>query len=147
MNARSLVGMSQSARKRAARRDAVRVLMDASHRPWHETDVPGEYFHDPACWIYPKKTLDALRRLVEYEDATQDAVCYSIKDQGAKYRIGERLRPCLNCMKCWPWTETLEGDLAAALAPPKGAPRRFRHLELDDLCDGSGVIAKGSADV
>lgn len=63
------------------------------------------------------------------------------------YRIGERLRPCPNCMKCWPWTEMLLGDLVAALAPPKGAPRRFRHLELDDLCDGSGVIAKGSADV
>lgn len=58
---------------------------------------------------------------------------------GETLRIGQRLRPCPNCMKCWPWTRFENGRIGA-LAPPVGAGKRYMRLELDDICDGSGVI-------
>lgn len=67
------------------------------------------------------------------------------QDRRLLFRLGQRLRPCPNCMKCWPWTRFENGRLGA-LAPPAGAGKCYMRLELEDICDGSGVLpAKGKA--
>ena len=58
----------------------------------------------------------------------------------SKYRIGQRLRPCPNCLNCWPWIKELDGR-RHALAPPAHLRRRFESVTLDDICDGSGVMS------
>lgn len=121
--ARSLVGMTQGAKKQAGRRDALAFLLEHSARPWRETDVLGELFHDPACYLYPRNVDDSLRRLVEYNDATPEAIHYHISDQGIKYRIGERLRPCPGCANC--------------LCPCHLC--RKEHGEMPD-CQGTGLL-------
>ena len=99
---RSLVGMTQGARKRAADRVAVAALgKDRAHAYTREY---GSYL-----------------RSGEYLGAYWTA--------RAKYRIGERLRPCAGCLRCqcrsafdaWP-------ELGEELA--KDHP----------TCDGSGVL-------
>ena len=97
---RSLVGMSMGARKRAADRVAVAAL--GNDRAHAYTREYGSYL-----------------RSGEYLGAYWTA--------RAKYRIGERLRPCPGCfdcaVECWVCHEPHE--------PP------------DELCDGSGVIRTG----
>ena len=53
--------------------------------------------------------------------------------------LGQRLRPCPNCMQCWPWIQFHNGRIGA-VAPPAGAGKRYQRLELYDICDGSGVL-------
>ena len=99
---RSLVGMTQGARKRAADRVAVAAL--GNDRAHAYTREYGSYL-----------------RSGEYLGAYWTA--------RAKYRIGERLRPCAGCLRCqcrsafdaWP-------ELGEELA--KDHP----------TCDGSGVL-------
>ena len=73
MNARSLVGMTMGARKRAAR----------------------------AQYMYAAYVLRDCRRYVLRLFAdTDDGVSHDYKQARKMYRIGQRLRPCNGCAEC-----------------------------------------------
>jgi len=120
---RSLVGMTMGARKRAALWAVfVPHCLDwLGYDPSTSESPQAERRHMTGC-LKHSRTLTALYR-----------------DERAKYRIGEKLRPCPNCLKCWPLTKTLDDGRIAALAP-SGTPKRYQSLTLDDLCDGSGLL-------
>ena len=110
---RSLVGMSQSARKRRSRAVAYLVIVDVTFIEHAETwanAIHSKLFHQRK---FPRHQWD----LEQYAQVR------------AKYRIGEKLRPCVGCLRCqcrsafdaWP-------ELGEALA--KDHP----------TCDGSGVL-------
>ena len=102
--ARSLVGMSQSSRKRAAR----------------------------SAFVSYNETWNQSRYL---------AMC-------AKYRIGERLRPCLGCCACWGHRiSSAYGEIAECCGPQTSGKRKSQikamrkwQETLADNCDGSGVL-------
>ena len=111
--ARSLVGMSQGARKRRARAVAYLVIVDVTFIKHAETWANTEHaqlFHQRK---FPRHQWD----LEQYAQVR------------AKYRIGQKLRPCAGCLRCqcrsafdaWP-------ELGEELA--KDHP----------TCDGSGVL-------
>lgn len=117
---RSLVGMTQGARKRAARFAA-----------WHTAVTYGREVITPAL----RRCIAADRIKLRTENVAAE---YARKR--ARYRIGELLRPCPGCLKCWPWTTRLEDGRVGALAPPADMRRKFPRVTLDDLCNGSGVL-------
>ena len=96
--ARSLVGMSQSARKRAIRALFVELVFTSQGTAIEPTDKGSRWFH-----LWCRGSGDAASRDPEYAALR------------AKYRIGERLRPCPGCMEC----------------DPSG---------FASICDGSGVL-------
>ena len=102
--ARSLIGMTMGARKRAARRFECPGCMECGGldkpklEPWRcygeDIDLGKEQWR-------PYHRCPNMRRIY--------------RQHRAKYRIGERLRPCPGCMEC----------------DPKG---------FASMCDGSGVL-------
>mgnify|MGYP000882079731 CR=1 FL=1 len=108
---RSLVGMSQSTRKRKARAVAFVVINSVT---LFEHAVPlASALHERLYRErgFPRHSEEMMR----------------VSDVRAKYRIGERLRPCPGCfdcaVECWVCHEPHD--------PP------------DELCGGSGVIRAG----
>lgn len=85
MDARSLVGMTGGAKRRAARRDAVTTQPGGratSRKPAVRRHLLSVF---SACW------LDGRPATIErYAEARR------------RYRIGERLRPCPGCCGCNP---------------------------------------------
>lgn len=104
MNARSLVGMTQGARRRAARREYA-----------------------------PERTPESARA-----------------DARARYRIGERLRPCPGCPDCCEWAEPFDDGSFFLHDPEMSHPCEYScdgtPFDCDDegnpppRCDGSGVL-------
>ena len=119
--ARSLVGMTMGARKRAADRVAVAAL--GNDRAHAYTREYGSYL-----------------RSGEYLGAYWTA--------RAKYRIGERLRPCLGCCACWGHRiSSAYGEIAECCGPQTSGKRKSQikamrkwQETLADNCDGSGVL-------
>ncbi len=137
-DSRSLVGMSMSARKRAARRVQTRTHIEECYRGTVEpADKPAEIrrFCVPRCHLVP-------------------------------YRIGERLKPCPGCTGCSIWMirekkpqqfvgrwvpKTQEDrddpafleqilqllDLVNACSP------QDQRTSLSPICDGSGTLPAG----
>ena len=105
MRAQSLCGMSQGARKRAARVEAISgdaaTLALQSRKVW-------------LLW-WRQGCLGGMPKLAAYP---------SIR---AKYRLGERLRPCPGCAECF-----------VCLACENGTCKREHHCM--HICDGSGVL-------
>lgn len=130
MDARRLVGYSEGAKKRAARRDAVTAQPGGRATTRSRVTLRHLLAVFSACHIegHPK----TLRRYAEAR---------------ALYRIGERLRPCRLCPKCRP---DLRWEIRDGMARAHGedcgrdfdgacrcaGPIRF----VDDYCDGSGVL-------
>ena len=108
--ARSLVGISQSARKHTIRALFVELVFTSQGTAIEPTDKGSRWFH-----LWCRGSGDAASRDPEYAALR------------AKYRIGERLRPCPGCfdcaVECWVCHEPHD--------PP------------DELCGGSGVIRAG----
>ena len=110
---RSLVGMTMGARKRRARAVAYLVIVDVTFIKHAETWANTEHAQLFRQRKFPRHQWD----LEQYAQVR------------AKYRIGERLRPCSGCIRCqcrsafdaWP-------ELGEELA--KDHP----------TCDGSGVL-------
>ena len=120
---RSLVGMTMGARKRAADREAVNALgKDRAHA---YTCEYGSYL-----------------RSGEYLGAYWTA--------RAKYRISERLRPCLGCCACWgadvsPAGFGYDAECFGPRVTGGHTKREIRRMwkwqrNLVDDCDGSGVL-------
>ena len=105
--ARSLVGMTMGARKRAAWN-----LAAANHRHRDYND-PNQLF-----------TAE-----VDAEQERQWAT--NLKAAHAKYRIGERLRPCPGCHTCMPGVKGWHIDKVRG---------RFKMPTIAWSCDGSGVL-------
>ncbi len=104
ITARSLVGMSMGARKRAAHREAANALgKDRAHA---YTCEYGSYL-----------------RSGEYLGAYWTA--------RAKYRIGQRLRPCPGCHTCMPGVKGWHIDKVRG---------RFKVPTIAWSCDGSGIL-------
>lgn len=118
---RSLVGMSMGARKRAARCAAVKHPM--------RKRVKLVWFK---CWA-----RDMHRRIMTIDDEMAQR---RYDDARARYRIGERLRPCPGCCTCW------GADSSGEDVNKRGRSRRelraYRKWSatLADDCDGSGVL-------
>ena len=108
---RSLVGMTQGARKRAAWYEALRTSYDGDGGP-----------------ISNRK----LRLCLSVLTAKVLSVTVPIEwrlEVRAKYRIGERLRPCVGCLRC---------QCRSAF---DACPELGEALVKDCLtCDGSGVL-------
>lgn len=113
---RSLVGMTQGARKRAARRDPMERFCLQCRRPLavDEQVEPSPNkeaeFIDPECLACP--------------DCGGETDCFYL-DEVAQvnrqhYGVGQKLRSCLGCSWCG--------------TPPKDGATRFTE------CDGSGVL-------
>jgi hypothetical protein len=112
--ARSLVGMPQGARKRAAWYEALRTSYDGDGGP-----------------ISNRK----LRLCVSVLTAEVLAVTVPIEwrlEVRAKYRIGERLRPCPGCFHCQPGVKGWHID--------RSRSGRFNMPALALHCDGIGVL-------
>ncbi len=119
---RSLVGMTQGARKRAADRVAVAALgNDRAHA----------YTREYGSYLRSGEYLGAYWAARE------------------TYRIGERLRPCLGCCACWGADVSPAGfgyDAECFGPRVNGHTKReiFRmwkwQRNLVDDCDGSGVL-------
>ena len=110
--ARSIVGMSGSAKRRAARALFVELVITSQGTDITPGDKGQRWFH-----LWCRGSGDVASRDPDYAALR------------AKYRIGERLRPCVGCLRCqcrsafdaWP-------ELGEELA--KDHP----------TCDGSGVL-------
>ena len=152
--ARSLIGMTMGARKRSARRFECPGCMECGGldkpklEPWRcygeDIDLGKEQWR-------PYHRCPNMRRIY--------------RQHRAKYRIGERLRPCLGCCACWGCEQDptrifpLSGNTLHWGGPrrldtfqcPMGPPlvgkskqqiARMREWQntLPDDCDGSGVL-------
>ena len=112
---RSLVGMSQSARKRRSRAVAYLVIVDVTFIEHAETwanAIHSKLFHQRK---FPRHQWD----LEQYAQVR------------AKYRIGERLRPCPGCHTCMPGVKGWHIDKVRG---------RFKMPTIAWSCDGSGVL-------
>ena len=115
LTARSLVGMSQSARKRRSRAVAYLVIVDVTFIEHAETwanAIHSKLFHQRK---FPRHQWD----LEQYAQVR------------AKYRIGERLRPCPGCHTCMPGVKGWHIDKVRG---------RFKMPTIAWSCDGSGVL-------
>ena len=118
---RSLVGMTQGARKRAAYQAAVTAL--GNDRAHAYTCEYGSYL-----------------RSGEYLGAYWTA--------RARYRIGERLRPCPGCCACWGHRiSSAYGEIAECCGPQTSGKRKSQikamrkwQETLADNCDGAGAF-------
>ena len=129
---RSLVGMSQSARKRRSRAVAYLVIVDVTFIEHAETwanAIHSKLFHQRK---FPRHQWD----LEQYAQVR------------AKYRIGERLRPCPGCCACWGHRiSSAYGEIAECCGPQTSGKRKSQikamrkwQETLADNCDGSGVL-------
>lgn len=118
MNPLSLLGMTMGARKRAARAiamaEALRGDPDMPFWARNLTERPME--------AEPRDRREALRYFHGNERTHDEAVTYRIVR--ARYRIGERLRPC-------PWKHDERGCMGQG---QEGSGPG------DAYCDGSGVL-------
>ena len=130
--ARSLVGMSQSARKRRSRAVAYLVIVDVTFIEHAETwanAIHSKLFHQRK---FPRHQWD----LEQYAQVR------------AKYRIGEKLRPCPGCCACWGHRiSSAYGEIAECCGPQTSGKRKSQikamrkwQETLADNCDGSGVL-------
>ena len=117
--ARSLVGMSQSARKRAIRALFVELVFTSQGTAIEPTDKGSRWFH-----LWCRGSGDAASRDPEYAALR------------AKYRIGERLRPCPGCLRCRSCSgcEVLDFEGERCARCGKECPSEPTQ------CDGSGVL-------
>lgn len=109
--ARSLVGMTQGARKRAAWYEALRTSYDGDGGP-----------------ISNRKLRLCLRTALTPKVLADTVPIEWRLEVRAKYRIGERLRPCPGCVRC-----RCNTGLAAY-------PKLGEALCTGTGCDGSGVL-------
>ncbi len=126
--ARSLVGMSQSSRKRKARAVAFVVINSVT---FFEHAVPlASALHERLYRErgFPRHSEEMMR----------------VRDVRSKYRIGEKLRPCPGCCACWGCSAvTILGEITECCGPKtRGKSRRqIRAMrKWWDDCDGSGVL-------
>lgn len=114
--ARSLVGMSQSSRKRKARAVAFVVINSVT---FFEHAVPlASALHERLYRErgFPRHSEEMMR----------------VRDVRSKYRIGERLRQCPGCFHCQPGVKGWHID--------RSRSGRFNMPALALHCDGSGVL-------
>lgn len=124
MDDRRLVGMTNGARKRAARTATASAYnlrssgSDCTAWAWNmgETDIP----------VYPHDRRAALRYFVECELADRAPADYA--EARKRYRVGERLQICRWCKG--------GGGCKSIGAHLQWVNDRFR------ACDGSGVVRK-----
>ena len=118
---RSLVGMTQGARKRAWLRGALNdYLFPHQNSTGAEHDVRSDY---------------------SWSEIKMDAPYLGTK-------LGERLRPCPGCCACWGVRmSTAYGEIAECVGPDtRGRSKRqirmmrHYHSDLREDCDGSGVL-------
>ena len=134
--ARSLVGMTMGARKRAAYYEALRSSYDGDGGP-----------------ISNRKLRLCLRTALLTPEVLSDSVPLDYRlDVRAKYRIGERLRPCPGCPecehgKCWRCANcgTTKGLCDLTLAEVrckcgKGCGQWRISFPATTVCNGSGVL-------
>ena len=112
--ARSLVGMTMGARKRAAWYEALRTSYDGDGGP-----------------ISNRKLRLCLSVLTAKVLSVTVPTEWRLEVR-AKYRIGEKLRPCPGCCLC----QALCRDCAADRDPN----RLYRVCAYNDCEDGSGVL-------
>ena len=110
--ARSLVGMSMGARKRAAWYEALRSSHDGDGGP-----------------ISNRKLRLCLRNPLTVRVLAVTVPTEWRLEVRAKYRIGERLRPCAGCLRC-------KCRSAFDACPELGEELAKDH----PTCDGSGVL-------
>lgn len=130
MNPRSLPGMPQGARKRAARRDAVTAEESGIY-----TDKGAEH---PA--LLRRHMLAVFFANVVDDEETKRRYA----EARARYRIGERLRPCRGCYECIPKCAACGGHRSVATT---ANDQDGNAIEIPcpiccywDPCDGSGVL-------
>ena len=130
--ARSLVGMSQSSRKRKARAVAFVVINSVT---FFEHAVPlASALHER---LYRERGFPRHSEEMRL-----------VRDVRAKYRIGERLRPCPGCCACWGHRiSSAYGEIAECCGPQTSGKRKSQikamrkwQETLADDCDGSGVL-------
>lgn len=109
---RSLVGMTQGARKRAAWYEALRSNHDGDGGP-----------------ISNRKLRLCLRSALTVRVLAVTVPIEWRLEVRAKYRIGERLRPCVGCLRC-------QCRSAFDACPELGEALAKDH----PTCDGSGVL-------
>ena len=112
--ARSLVGMTQGARKRAAWYEALRSNHDGDGGP-----------------ISNRKLRLCLRSALTVRVLAVTVPIEWRLEVRAKYRIGERLRPCPGCHTCMPGVKGWHIDRVRG---------RFKMPTIAWSCDGSGVL-------
>ena len=133
---RSLVGMTMGARKRAAYYEALRSSYDGDGGP-----------------ISNRKLRLCLRTALLTPEVLSDSVPLDYRlDVRAKYRIGQRLRPCPGCPecehgKCWRCANcgTTKGLCDLTLAEVrckcgKGCGLWRISFPATTVCNGSGVL-------
>ena len=115
LTARSLVGMTMGARKRRSRAVSYLVIVDVTFIEHAETwanAIHSKLFHQRK---FPRHQWD----LEQYAQVR------------AKYRIGQRLRPCPGCHTCMPGVKGWHIDKVRG---------RFKMPTVAWSCDGSGVL-------
>lgn len=115
--ARSLVGMSMGARKRAAKSEGVRIGCKAGPK---------------ICDKLRKRMWRVWAQAPYARTARTEELAKIWQDMYAKYRIGERLRPCPGCFHCQPGVKGWHIDRTRS--------GRFNMPTLALHCDGSGVL-------
>ena len=128
--ARSLVGMTQGARKRAAWYEALRTSYDGDGGP-----------------ISNRKLRLCLSVLTTKVLSVTVPTEWRLEVR-AKYRIGEKLRPCPGCCACWGHRiSSAYGEIAECCGPQTSGKRKSQikamrkwQETLADNCDGSGVL-------
>ena len=127
---RSLVGMTQGARKRAAWYEALRTSYDGDGGP-----------------ISNRKLRLCLSVLTTKVLSVTVPTEWRLEVR-AKYRIGEKLRPCPGCCACWGHRiSSAYGEIAECCGPQTSGKRKSQikamrkwQETLADNCDGSGVL-------
>ena len=130
LTTRSFVGMSQSARKRAAR------IACVGHR-FRSRRLKLVWFKG---WA-----RDICGRIATESDK---ATITRYQEARAKYRISERLRQCPGCCACWGHRiSSAYGEIAECCGPQTSGKRKSQikamrkwQETLADNCDGSGVL-------
>ncbi len=113
LTARSLVGMTMGARKRRSRAVAYLVIVDVTFIEHAETWANTDHSKLFRQRKFPRHQWD----LEQYNQVR------------AKYRIGQKLRPCVGCLRC---------QCRAAF---DAWPELGKELAKDHpTCDGSGVL-------
>jgi len=111
ITARSLVGMSASAKKRAARALFVKHVLTSQGTEIKPDDQGPRWFH-----LWCRGSGDVASRDPDYAALR------------SKYRISERLRPCPGCIRC---------NCSTGFA---AWPELGKALIIGTECDGSGVL-------
>ena len=150
LTARSLVGMTMGARKRAAKSEGVRIGCKAGPK---------------ICDKLRKRMWRVWAQAPYARTARTEELAKIWQDMYAKYRIGEHLRPCPGCCACWGCEQDLtrvnpvsgntlhwagpkrKHTFECSMGPPL-AGKKSKHIArmlkwqetLPDDCDGSGVL-------